>query len=153
MKKLAHLRQHLIARVPALQRGPDRLLTFVEDSDIEFWRGEGLSHLYHFTARIIVTDYRGEADDIVIPVLEWLQVHEPGLNPANTVRCEAEILNNDTIDLALTVRLRERVIVTTDEHGQRVIHHVLPDAELQMNPDASWSIEADATNRPEPAGG
>lgn len=142
MKKLAHLRQHLIASVPALKRGPDRLLTFVEDSDIEFWRGEGLSHLYHFTARIIVTDYRGEADDIVIPVLEWLQVHEPGLNPANTVRCEAEILNNDTIDLALTVRLRERVIVTTDEHGQRVIRHVMPEPELQMNPDAKWELDA-----------
>lgn len=141
MKKLAHLRDHLLSTVPELQRGPDRLLTFIEDGEIEFWRGENLSHLYRIPARVIVTDYRGEADDIVIPLLEWLQVHEPGLAPQNTLRVDIEILDNKTIDLALTIQLTERVIVT-EENGQRTIRHVLPEPEMQMNPDAEWAIEA-----------
>ena len=152
MKKLAHLREHLLTALPELKRGPDRLLTFIEDGEIEFWRGAGLSHLYKIPARVIVTDYRGAADDIVIPVLEWLQIHEPGLDPTNTLRIEVEILDNKTIDLALTIRLTERVIVK-EENGQRTIRHVLPDPELQMNSDAAWSIEADSASRPEPADG
>lgn len=149
MKKLAHLRQHLLDRLPNLKRNPEALLTFIEDGEIEFWRGEGLSHLYRIPARIIVTDYRGEADDIVIPVLEWLQIYEPGLDPTNTLRIEVEILNNKTIDLALTIRLTERVIVK-DENGQRTIRHVLPEPEMQMNPGVEWEIDAALVGTREP---
>ncbi|MCC5811318.1 MAG: phage tail protein [Ectothiorhodospiraceae bacterium] len=139
MRKLTDLRDHLLNSVPELKRGPDRLLTFVEDGSIEFWRGDSLSHLYRIPVRVVVTDYRGSADDIVIPVLEWLRIREPGNDPRNSISFETEILSNDALDLSLTIQVTERVIVT-DENGERSIHHVLPEPELRMDPGAAWQL-------------
>lgn len=139
MKKLTDLRDYLLSTVPELKRGPDRLHTFIENGTIEFWRGGSYSHLYRIPIRIIVTDYRGEADDIVIPVLEWLHVREPGLEERNSISFDVEVLSNEAIDLSLTVNVTERVIVK-DENGQRHIHHVLPEPDPAMDPGAVWSV-------------
>lgn len=139
MKKLAHLRQHLINTVPDLHRNPDKLLTFIENGSIEFWQGTNLTHLYRFPARVILTDYSGDADAVVIPVLEWLQAHEPGMNPEDAIQFEAEIIDHKRIDLGLTIRITERVVVR-DENGTRSVVHAIPVPEEPMNPDASWSV-------------
>src|SRR5690554_4234186 len=76
MKKLEDLRKHVIANVPRLKRNPDKLLTFIEDGNIEFWPGANLSHMYTLPIRLIVLDYAGSVDDIIILILAWLKVRE-----------------------------------------------------------------------------
>lgn len=142
MRKLADLRQHVIASVPNLKRNPDKLLTFIEDGNVRFHCGTNLNHEYQVPVRLIVTDYRGELDDIVIPVLDWLRVREPGFNPRTAVSLEAEILSNDSYDISLTVNITEHVIVSVVE-GKRVIEHVLPDPPLEMDPGAAWEVIPD----------
>jgi len=141
MKKLEDLRGHLLANVPGLKRNPDKLLTFIEDGSIEFWPGQNLSHAYAIPIQIIVTDYAGNVDDLVLPILSWLQVREPGHDPMNTIRFEAELLNNNSYDIAITVNVTERVIVKATEAGLDV-EHVLPEAPMEIEA-TEWEIIMD----------
>lgn len=143
MNKLLDLRNHLLAKVPELARGPDRLLTFIEDGTIVFYPGENLSHQLKMTAKIIVTDWTSGSDKIILPVLEWMAVRELGLDPNNSIRFEAEITATDKVDLALSVDLIERVVVTKTENGYEA-SHVLPPHPLRMNDDASLSLDAES---------
>lgn len=141
MRKLEDLRKHLMANVDSLKRSPEKLLTFIEDGTIEFWSGPNLSHAYAIPVQIIVTDYAGNVDDLILPILSWLQVREPGHDPMNTIRFEAELLNNNSYDIAITVSITERVIVKATDAGLDV-EHVLPEPPMEM--DASeWEIIMD----------
>lgn len=140
MNKLHDLRAHLMARIPDLKRNPNQLLTFVEDGQITFHRGNGLSHRYSMPVRVIVTDWRYSADDLVLPILEWLALREPGMDEANTLSFETDIVDKSTLDIGFTVRITERVIVRDTPEG-REIEHILPGPELTMNDGAEWTLD------------
>ncbi|OHV11204.1 phage tail protein [Kushneria phosphatilytica] len=141
MKKLTALRQYLIDAVPHLQRDPDSLLTFVEDGTIEFARGPNLSHGYTFTAQLVLTDFADEVDTIMIPLLDWLSVYQPDLDPQQAVSFEAEILNNSAVDLALRVQLTERVVAKRDcDTGQIRVDHRMPRFEREECPAPHWQM-------------
>ena len=105
MRKLADLRNHILTNVAGLKSNPDKLLTFIEDGNIEFWQGTNLSHNYTLPVRLIITDYAGNVDDIIIPVLSWLQIREPGFDPQNSISFEAELLNNNSYDIIVTINI------------------------------------------------
>lgn len=152
MRKLADLRNHILGNVPGLKSNPDNLLTFIEDGNIEYWKGANLSHSYTIPVRLIITDYAGDVDNIIIPILSWLQIREPGFDPQNTLSFEAELLNNNSYDISVTVNVTERVIVKATEAGLDV-EHVLPEPPLEMNEDAQWQIIADLHGLTEPVAG
>lgn len=141
MRKLEDLRKHLMANVGGLKRNPEKLLTFIEDGAIEFWPGPNLSHAYAIPVQIIVTDYAGNVDDLILPILSWLQVREPGHDPMNTIRFEAELLNNNSYDIAITVSITERVIVKATDAGLDV-EHVLPEPPMEIDA-TEWEIIMD----------
>lgn len=141
MQKLHLLRKHLINAVPHLKRDPERLLTFVEDGQIEFYRGPTLSHEYQYTAQLILTDYAGEVDAVIIPLLDWLSAYQPNADPAEAVSFEAELLNHQTVDLALRVRLTERVVATRDcETGEIRAEHRAPYFAPPECPEVNWQL-------------
>lgn len=141
MRKLEALRQHLLASVPKLAANPDRLLTFVQDGAVEFHRGQHLSHEYQFPAQLVLTDYSGELDAVMLPLLQWLSRYEPSLNPKEGIRFEAEILSNHNWDLAVTVQLSERVVATVDcEAGSINVEHRMPAYEIEPCPATSWEL-------------
>lgn len=125
MNKLQDLRAWLTHRVPALARNPDQLLTFIDEGRIRFHAGSTLSHQYSMPVQVVVTDWRDSADDILLPILEWLRVREPGFDPDNTLSFDAEIIDKQTLDLSLRIQITERVIVTDSDDGWQ-IQHVLP---------------------------
>jgi len=141
MKKLEDLRGHILANVPNLTRNPEKLLTFIEDGSIEFWEGPNLSHMYSFPIQLIITDYSGSVDNIILPLLSWLKVREPGHDPKNTLSFEAELLKNDSYDIAITVQVTERVIVKATEAGLDV-EHILPEPAMEMDA-TEWEIIMD----------
>ena len=141
MIKLQSLRQHLLASVPELQRNPEQLHTFVNDGKIKFSRGTNLSHEYRVDAQIIITDYSGSLDTVMIPLLQWLNSYEPDLVPDEAVQVEAEILNNTHWDLALTVRLTERVVALVNcETGSIDAQHRMPESPADASPATSWQL-------------
>ncbi|EWH00540.1 phage tail protein [Halomonas sp. BC04] len=141
MIKLQALRQHLIDAVPELRRGPEKLLTFVQDGRIAFARGQHLSHEYRVDAQIVITDYTGSLDTLMIPLLQWLSRYQPDLDPDEAVSLEAEILSNEAWDLALTVRLTERVVALVDcDAGKINAEHRMPAYPIEACPATSWSL-------------
>lgn len=139
MKKIADLRGYLEQRIPGLKRNPDQLLVFIEDGRIIFYPAANYSHNYKTAARVIVTDWKGKTDDLIIAVLEWMSVREPGFNPETAIKFDLEILDKETVDIAFTLEITERVVVAMD-NGKRIITHDLPEPPMQMNPGARWQF-------------
>lgn len=141
MIKLQHLRAHILASVPELARNPEQLHTFVNDGKIKFARGQNLSHQYTVDAQIIITDYSGSLDTVMVPLLQWLNSYQPDLDPDEAVQIEAEILNNTHWDLALTVRLTERVVAKVNcETGRIESEHRMPEYPIDACPAKSWQL-------------
>lgn len=134
MKKLEALRARIVAALPELQRTPERLLTFVDDGRIAWRAGTNYDHRYRYECQIIITDYSGEIDALVVPILHWMAVYNPDVPIDDALRFEAEILANDRYDLHLFVTLDERVRARTDcDTGRIETTHLMP---AQNNPAA-----------------
>jgi hypothetical protein len=141
MKKLESLRSHLINSVPGLKKNPDRLLAFIEDGSIEFHRGQHLSHQYTVPARIILTDFSGDTDSVIIPLLQWLSHYQPDLKPDEAVRFQAELLSNRAWDLSIEVTLTERVVALVDcAAGKITAEHRAPEFPIESCPSKNWEL-------------
>lgn len=132
MYKLDSLRAHLLAHVPGLQ--PDGLHTFAKDGHIQATAATGMGWVYHFTAEAILTDYAGHADLVVLPLLQWLRQHQPELFlsrelMAEALRFEVDVLNHQTYDLGFTLKLSERVTISTEAGTGQIQHHGEPPLE------------------------
>lgn len=141
MIKLQSLRAHLLASVEELRRNPEQLHSFVNDGKIKFARGTNLSHQYAVDAQILITDYSGPLDTVMIPLLQWLNTYQPDLVEDEAVQIEAEILNNTHWDLALTVRLTERVVALVNcETGSIDSEHRMPAYPADACPSKHWQL-------------
>jgi len=141
MMKPASLREALTAAVPYLAAKPDTLHVFVDEGHVEASAARSLSFEYQYTLTLIVTDYPGSADSIVVPVLAWLRVNQAELfaNPdkrADGFKFEAEIINHETVDLAIKLKLSERVTVKVDGSGYQVEHQ--PEPVNEYDDPVSW---------------
>lgn len=145
MIKLTALRQHLITAVPQLRQGPERLLTFVERGAIRFARGQHLSHQYRVPAKIVITDYAGEIDAVVIPLLQWLSHYQPDLDEEEAVRVDAELLASGRWDFSLEVTLTERVVAKVScETGRIESEHRMPEYPIEACPAKHWELHVKA---------
>lgn len=118
MKKPASLRDHLLAALPALRRNPDQISVFVDQGHIRSTLAHGLSFELGYTVELLLTNYPGSADAVAIPLLAWVRDNQPELmanqnKHSESIQFDAEILNNDLIDLSIRMPLTERVIVKT----------------------------------------
>jgi len=127
MQKPDHLRAHLVQALPELQYHPDKLLLFVDEGHIIATGVSGLSFEYRYTLTIILTDYTGSPDAVMVPLLDWLHVHQNELlmNPdrRESIRFEADILAGGQVDLQIQLPLTERVGVKQTAPGQFVTEH------------------------------
>jgi len=123
MNKLQQLREHLLTHIPELKKSPECLLTFVDKGKVVSNR-LSLCFEYDYTANVIVTDFTGDADKVMVVLLAWYQQHQQDkCFPAN-IEFEADILNNKAVDLSIKITLTERVIVAKNASGQieSIIH-------------------------------
>ena len=118
MKKPQLLRQHLVAAMPALAADPERLLVFVDDGGLEASFTAGLSFQYRYTLELILRDFAGAPEAVMVPLLQWLTRHQPDLltNPVNRAKLtfEVDVLSDTLVDLAIRLPLTERVRVMQD---------------------------------------
>jgi|AntDeeMetagen285_2_1112576.scaffolds.fasta_scaffold01977_10 hypothetical protein len=142
MKKLTSLRQYLIDACPALQRDPDQLITLIDSGSVRFHVGESLSHLYDFRASVILTEFGADVDTVTLPLLHWLSIYQPDLQPEEAITFESEILKNDKIDLLITVQLTERVTVAQNEDGHYVATHHEDPREIYEYGPTPWDLHA-----------
>ncbi|CAD7721937.1 hypothetical protein LMG31884_33780 [Xanthomonas hydrangeae] len=121
MIKPASLRAHLVAALPDLARDADRLLVFIDAGSLVSTFQRGLSFEYQYTLNLIVTDYAGHPDSVMLPLLEWVQTNQSELlsnsSRRGDIAFEADILANDAVDLSIKLPLTERVVVTAKTGG------------------------------------
>jgi hypothetical protein len=128
MNKPESLRSHLLASVAELKHNPDRLLIFIDQGRIRSTAAPGLSFEYSYTLNLILTDYAGHPDAIAIPLLAWLLVNQSELlanleKGKDAIQFEADVIDQNSVDLSFTLPLTERVIVKQQEDGSLEITH------------------------------
>lgn len=144
MIKPDSLRKQLTEAIPELKRDPDRLLLFIKDGSLAATLAPGLSFEYRYSLHMIITDFGGHPDAVMVPVLVWLARNQPELlaNPALRagIAFEAEILANDKVDLELSLPLTERVGVhALPTGGYKVEHYPEPEIESAL-PGGRWDV-------------
>lgn len=127
MLKPGSLREHLTAAIPFLRQNPEKLLVFIEQGSLASTLAVGFSFEYRFTLSLVLTDYAGHPDAVMVPLLEWLRRNQPELlaNPTNRdqITFEADLLANDKVDLEIKIPLTERVGVHAREGGGFEVEH------------------------------
>lgn len=135
MQKPDSLRAYVTAALPDLARDPDRLQIFIDKGRIRSTGAKGLAFEYAYSLNLVLLDFAGDVDLVMLTILAWLRVHQAELlqnyqtNP-NAIPFEADILDGDKIDLSLQLELTERVITTPREGGgYDMVHPPEPSAD------------------------
>lgn len=128
MNKPDSLREHLLTAVPGLKENPDRLLMFIDQGKVRCTAAIGLSFEYAYSLQIILTDFAGHPDSVMLPILGWLRSHQSELlvnldKSAEGLKFEADILDRSKVDLSITLPLTERVIVERQTDGSHTVTH------------------------------
>ncbi|NWB91604.1 phage tail protein [Pseudomonas agarici] len=137
MNKPASLRAHLLAAVPELRHSNDRLLIFIDNGKVRCTAAASLSFEYSYDLQVILTDFAGHPDSVMLPLLGWLKVNQSELlenleKSADGIKFEADLIDKGKVDMSLNLPLTERVVVRTDDEGNVTITHP---GEPQRNPD------------------
>lgn len=128
MNKPGSLRRHLLEHIGELSHDPDRLLIFIENGKVRSTAAAGLSFEYEYSLQMIITDFAGHPDSVMIPLLGWLRTNQHELlanfdKSKDGIQFDAEIMANDLVDLSITLPLSERVIVKLQPDGALDVKH------------------------------
>ena len=144
MYKPNSLKEHLITANPDLRQNPDKLLIFADQGNVVATGTASLSYEYRYKLNIIITDYSGDPDAIMVPLLAWIALHQNDLlNNAELRRTgigfDVDFNNHETIDLSIKLDLTERVIVKRDR-GRLDIRHPPESQPTPVYTDDFWTL-------------
>jgi hypothetical protein len=127
VKKPADLRKHLQETVPSLGKNPDKLHVFVEKGSVATKAGASSSFEYRYKLYLVITDFAEPVDALVVPLLAWIETKQPNLildtdKRDKAINLEAELIDHEKADVAITLELSERVLVTKTEDGWSCEH-------------------------------
>lgn len=139
MNKPQSLRSALNKSVPYVAANPDRLHLFVDNGQLVATSAASMSWEYRYTLNVVVTDFTGDQNLLMAPVLFWLADYQPDAlqNSAEREKLfafEVDILGNDRCDISINLKLTERVI-TREMDGKMTVEAV-PEPDV---PDEFWT--------------
>lgn len=116
MLKPASLRKALFKSVPLLRDNPDMLHMFVDGGVINATLAASLSFENRYTLDIVVTDYTGDINLLIVPANVWLREHQPDIMTTEEGKKRgftyvADINSDDSKDVRMSLQLTERTIV------------------------------------------
>lgn len=116
MLKPASLKNAIFKSVPLLRDNPDMLHMFVDGGTINATLATSLSFENRYTLDIVVTDYSGDLNLLIVPVNVWLREHQPDIMTTEEGKKRgftyvADINNDDSKDVRMSLQLTERTIV------------------------------------------
>ena len=118
MRKPADLRAALEASVQEIRKSPENLHVFVSGGNIQSTNRSSLSFQYSYTLELTVTDYAGDPDALMIPVLAWLRINQSDLlanADKDSFSFEVDVINAKVCDIAIKLKLTEAVVVSLQE--------------------------------------
>ncbi len=131
MNKLQSLKHHLLNAILGTLDNGQAYKIQPEDVDVFTTEGKVISHYArpnegneHFkisyTANIIVKDYGKELQNITYVVLAWLSENCPH-HKEDMIEFEAQILNDDTVDLHMILKnIEETIKVNQTDQGVEI---------------------------------
>ena len=127
MLKPKQLREALTKCVPLLQRNPDSLNMFIDNGRMVSTLASSLSFEYQYQLNLVVTDYDGDLDLLVVPVLAWLRENQPDIMATEEKRrtgftFNADVISDNAMDISMNIQLTERVIVKSEGSALHVNH-------------------------------
>ncbi|WP_275554185.1 phage tail protein [Mixta sp. Marseille-Q2659] len=139
MNKPQSLRHALNKSVPYVRENPDRLHLFVDNGSLVATAAASISWEYRYTLNVVVTDFTGDQNLLMAPILYWLRDNQPDAlqNPDEREKLftfEVDILGNGACDLSLNLKLTERVLAR-EVNGQMQVEAV-PEPD---EPDEFWT--------------
>lgn len=143
MNKPDSLRAHLLATIAELKHNPDRMLIFIDNGKVRCTAAASLSFEYSFDLQIILTDYAGHPDSVMLPLLGWVSVNQSELlenldKSAQGIKFEADVLDNSKVDLSIRLPLTERVVVGQDPAGYTTVKHPGEPQRVANYLDPAW---------------
>jgi len=121
------LRDLLTSALPELAQNPDRMLVFIDAGSVVSTLAPGRSFEYRYTLNMIITDFAGHPDAVMVPLLDWIRVNQPELLANDKRRGEiafdVDVLANDKVDMDIKLPLTERVGVHAGADGVLTIEH------------------------------
>jgi hypothetical protein len=142
MRKLFLLRQHLLQFPGKPKIEPDNLDIFADKGKIMSYRGDTHNNNHYqwlYSANVVVKDFSGNADQLMIYLLGWIDQYQPD-RTEDALEFEADILNQKTADLAITIKLSEVVEVQHTPAGIVLKNATEPDARIPLLPALDWSM-------------
>ncbi|WP_431274226.1 phage tail protein [Variovorax ureilyticus] len=156
MKKPQLLRDHITNACPELAINPERLTVFIERGTIVHTGTPALSFEYRYTLNIVVIDWAGSTDVLIVPIVAWLKKHQPDIfdNPERrekAFRFESEVIDHNQADIGIEIDLRESVAVegmTIDGINRLTTRHVgepllagFEPVESTLDLQAEWRVK------------
>ena len=140
MQLLTSLRAHLLEAPETIRPEPDHLFIRAETGRVES-KAHGTNEMFRigYRAEITLLDFSGRFDQWAYWILQWLDEHQPA-HGEEALNWEAEILNPDSTDLAVTIDLEETVRVKRTEDGIVLHHSREPDLSSQPLDADEWSL-------------
>lgn len=147
MNKPQSLREHLLGAITELRHNPDRLLVFVDQGTVRSTAAAGLSFEYSYNLQLILTDFAGSPDAVVVPLLAWLLVNQSELLTnlelaKDSIKFEVDVLDNSKVDMAISLPLTERVLVKRQENGQLLISYPPEPQYTEQLPAQTYQLTA-----------
>lgn len=147
MIKPASLREALIRANPHISTSPDNFALFIDEGEVHASLSHAQGWRYQYTLNIVLVDYAGHPDSIFAPLLAWVATHQSDLlqNPDRPkISFEVEILNDQTYDIAIKLKLTESVVISTADGkaGGALIAQHMPEYVIEgmEAPGAAWEL-------------
>jgi hypothetical protein len=125
VRKPDDLKATLLAQVSHLREHPETLSLFIDNGRVTCRPTGTLSFAYVYKLNLVVQDFAGDLDRIIVPLLAWVAVNEPDLlerAPSQPFTFESELLDSGAQDVSIDIELTELVRVTTAAGGVNVEH-------------------------------
>lgn len=143
MNKPQSLRAALNKAVPYVRENPDRLHLFVDNGSLVATSATSISWEYRYTLNVVVTDFTGDQNLLMAPILFWLRDNQSDMLQNATERerlftFEVDILGNGACDLSLNLKLTERVVAQEVDGSIQVKAVAEPD-----EPTDEWGFRSE----------
>lgn len=141
MNKPQSLRSALTKAVKYVADNPDRLHLFVDNGSLVATSAASISWEYRYTLNVVITDFSGDQNLLMAPILFWLRDNQPDAlqNDAEREKLftfEVDILGNDRCDLSLNLKLTERVIAREVDGNMEIAAVDEPEV-----PEEFWTVK------------
>ncbi|MDB5725001.1 MAG: phage tail protein [Novosphingobium sp.] len=133
MLKPDSLRAAIETALPELKKDPDHLKIYIDKGRILHRLQPGsFSFEYRYRLNALLINYAGHPDKLMLPLIAWLQLHQPDLflnhdTADQAITFEVDILDAASVDIAFEMELSETVrAVPREAGGYDLVHELEP---------------------------